>query len=103
MTYLDYMTYIKFACDEELERMREFMWGIEHNEDQTGDKYYVAYPTSNCPPDFEDVQKALAGRDMAADFALINSDDSAEQIQAAATGSLTEKEELYQEIRELIL
>jgi hypothetical protein len=97
MTYSDYMKYIKFACDEELERMSEFLYGLDNNCDQSEDKYYVKYPHSNCPPDFDDVVVALAGRDMAADFALIDSDWQ------PGNGKLTDREQLYETIRELIL
>lgn len=91
MTYPNYMKYIKFACDEELERLSEFLYGIEHNVDMSGDKYYVANPHSNCPPDKDDVEKMLAGRDTLADFAIMDgSDDDA-------------KDSLYSELRQLIL
>lgn len=100
------MKYIKFACDEELERLHEYLYGLENNYDQSGDKYYVEYPMSCCPPDKEDVEKALQGRDFAADFSLIDTPHDVEckaMSTAIAFNRLTKREELYQTIRELIL
>lgn len=90
ITFPQYMKYIKFTCDEELERLGEFLYSMDNNYDCSGDKYYIAYPDSNCPPDIEHVTKMLQGRDMKKDFEIMERDDP-------------ESEELYQELRNLIL
>lgn len=91
LTCLQYYKYLRFACAEELERLSEFLYGIDNNYDASGDKHWVAMPDANCPPDKEDVEKYLTGRDMAQDFAIIDSDDE------------ENKEELLDELRQLIL
>ena len=91
MTYQQYMTYIKFACDEELQRMHEYLYGLENDYDQSEDKYYVKHPSSCCPPDFDEAQALLQGRDMANDFNLMSSGDE------------EAKEELYSELRNILL
>lgn len=94
MTYLEYLKYIEFACDEELERLSEFLYCVENKVDQTGDKYYVAYPSSNCPPDLDHVVAVCVGRDMKADFAIIDEADSS---------AMDAREDLYSELRGLFL
>lgn len=77
ITYPEYMKYVRFAFGEELERLGEYLYGIENNIDQRGDKYYVEYPNSCCPPDYEYVcdQLETAGRVIARDFKIIDSED----------------------------
>lgn len=91
ITFVDYLKYVRFTCDEELERLSEFLYGVNNLVDQSEDKYYVQYPNGCVPPDYEDAVKLLASRDKSADFAIIDGDDE------------DQRESLYEELREILL
>lgn len=90
MTFPEYMKYINFACDEELERLQDFLHCMKTGEDCTEDKYFVAFPQSNCPPDMPELVRRLQGRDHQADFLLMNEESDA-------------RDELYYTLRDLLL
>lgn len=105
LSFAQYARYLKTSCDEELERMQEFLSAVEQEgkpggvEDVSkGDKYYLEFPQSSCPPDRETAEKYLEGRDFEADLTIL------ERNEATETPAQTEeREELYQHIRYLLL
>lgn len=96
LTFPQYMKYIKFACDEELERLHEFLYCMDNNQDDSEEKYYIAYPADNCPPSKFYAEKQLDGRSMEMDFAIMDSDREDSR-------SREEREELYAKLRKLLL
>lgn len=94
MTYQEYAKYIKFAMDEEVERMQEFLACLglhkQPEEDCSDDKYWTVTPSNFTMPDKVDLEKAFQGRNTALD------------IQVITSGSEKDKEDLYLELRDLI-
>ncbi len=60
MDFVHYARMLKHICDEELERMSEFLHYVDKLEDASEDKYYIKNPRGLCPPDMEVVQERYA-------------------------------------------
>ncbi len=94
MTYQEYAQYIKFAMDEEVERMSEFLscLGLDGQpvEDCSDDRYWTVEPGNFTMPSREELITVLKGRDYSLDLAIISS------------GSDQDKEILYLALRDLI-
>ena len=94
MNFQDYSKYLRFGWDEELERVEEWLHARQTNQDwgEGGDKYWIGLPVEEIGcPSFEELKQALAGRDMQADFAIIDSDDD------------SQKEQLYLDLRDSMM
>lgn len=94
MTYHEYAKYLKFAMDEEIQRMSDFLscLGLDGQpvEDLSNDRYWIVTPSNFTMPDKEELEEVLKGRDFELDFYVIDS------------GSDSDKEMLYLYLRDLI-
>ncbi len=94
MEFKSYTKYLRFAWDEECQRVEEWIsartsatadWGPD------GDKYWIGLPVEEIGcPSMQELEPLLQGRDEAADFAIMDSDDEAA------------KEALYDTLRGLL-
>lgn len=93
MDFKTYTKYLRFAWDEELARVEEWLVARLNDEDwgPDGDKPWVGGEVEEIGlPDRWELEKALANRNIAADFAIIDSEDD------------FSKENLYLILRDLL-
>jgi hypothetical protein len=90
MEYQDYAKYVGFVFSEELERIEEYVYAVHEasllsvQAPWTQELEYI--------PSKEELEKMFAGRDIAADMAVINSGNV----------STPEAEQLWLDLRDLI-
>ena len=100
MNFPQYARVIKVVFSEELQRMSEYLSAVDKLDDVSsdGDKYYILSPRSECPPNFEDVKRALEPYDVEVLLRVLERNsyfETAEQTK--------QREELLLELRDILL